>query len=325
MNIMIAFPAPLKKNKFCLETLHFRCVVMKQNESLKGYFYVISSAIIFGLMPLMAKLIYEEGTSPQSLVLLRNALSVPVLLLLSILTENPVRIKPAALPHISFIALVGCCITPLLLFNSFNYIPSGTATVFHFISPVIVVFGEYLFFKKKLRGKDTLSVIFCVIGIMLFYNRHSEINFKGSFFALASGITCAIYVICLSGFKYKEISGFTFSFYIALVSSAVMLPVCLLTNQLALPQSGFGWLLTILFALSLNVGAVVLFQKGTFLIGGGKASVLSALEPVTSVLAGAAVFGEKITAPTAAGTVLVIIASILIASNNMKSKKDAAV
>ncbi len=298
---------------------------MKQSESLKGYFYVISSAIIFGLMPLMAKSIYEEGTNPQSLVFLRNALSVPVLLLLSLLTRNPVRIKPAALPHISFIALTGCCITPLLLFSSYNYIPSGTATVFHFISPVVVVLGEYLFFKNKLSRKDALSVIFCAIGIMLFYNRHGEINFKGSFLALASGVTCAIYVICLSGFKYKEISGFSFSFYIALVSSLVMLPVCLLTNQLSLPQSGFGWLLTILFALSLNVGAVVLFQKGTFLIGGSKAAVLSTLEPVTSVLAGAAVFGEKINAPTVAGTFLVVIAGVLIASNNMKLKKDATV
>ncbi len=292
---------------------------MKQNKSLKGYIYVISSAIIFGLMPLMAKLIYEEGTTPQSLVLLRNALSLPVLLLLSLLSKKPVRIKPAALPYISFIALMGCCITPLLLFNSYNYIPSGTATVFHFISPIVVVFGEYLLFKKKLGTKNALSVIFCVIGIMLFYNRQSEINFKGSFFALASGITCAIYVICLSGFKYKEISGFSFSFYIALVSSAVMLPVCLFTNQLALPQSNLGWLLTILFSLSLNVGAVVLFQKGTFLIGGGKASVLSTLEPVTSVLAGVAVLGEKITAPTAAGTVLVIIASALIAADDVRS------
>ncbi len=292
---------------------------MKNNKLIVGYFFVISSAFIFGLMPLMAKLIYLDGTNPQSLVFLRNILSVPILLLLCALTKKPIKINASALPRISLIALMGCCITPLLLFNSYNHIPSGTATVFHFIYPPVVVLGEYIFLKNKLSIGNTLSVVLCAIGIILFYNPNSKINIEGSVYALVSGVTYAVYIMCLSGFKYKEISGFTFSLYVAMYSSVVMFMVCVLTNQLKLPQSVYGWLLTLLFAISLNVGAVVLFQKGTFLIGGGRASVLSTIEPVTSILAGVIMFNEKINTFTVVGTVLVIVASILIALNDIKA------
>ena len=295
---------------------------MKRSNVLKGYIFVILSAIIFGLMPLMAKLIYAEGTNPQSLVLLRNALSVPFLLIFSVLTKGFTKIRARVFPQISFIALMGCCLTPLLLFNSYNHIPSGTATVFHFIYPAVVVLGEYIIFNNKLSFGHILSVIFCAVGIMLFYNKNSIITFEGSFYALLSGVTYAIYVMCLSSFKHKEISGFTFNLCAALFSTVVMLAVCLLTNQLKLPQSVYGWFLTLLFSLSLNVGAIVLFQKGTFLIGGGRASVLSTLEPVTSILAGAIVFNENINAHTYLGTILVVVASVLIALNDMKSESN---
>ena len=293
---------------------------MKQRKLITGYLFVLFSAFIFGLMPLMAKLIYREGTNPQSLVFLRNIISIPVLLLLSFVTKKPPRINPRALPHISLIALMGCCITPLLLFHSYNHIPSGTATVFHFIYPPVVVLGEYIFFKNKFSLSNLLSVLLCVIGIILFYNPNTTFNIKGSFYALVSGVTYAIYVMCLSEFKYKEISGFTFSLYIAICASVVMLLVCVLTNQLKVPQSAFGWFLTFLFSISLNVGAVVLFQKGTFLIGGGRASILSTIEPVTSILAGVVIFNEKMSAFTITGTILVITASILIALNGIKAQ-----
>ena len=73
-------------------------------------------------------------------------------------------------------------------------------------------------------------------------------------------------------------------------------------------------------ALVINVGAVVAFQIGTFMIGGERASILSTVEPLTGVVIGAAVFQEKITYGTGMGVVLVIFACILIAVTDKKHK-----
>ncbi len=291
---------------------------MEHKQLFKGYIFVILSALIFGLMPLMAKFIYAEGVNSVTLVFLRNLFSVPMLAILALCTGGTIKTDAKTLPKISFIALMGCCITPLLLFSSYNHIPSGTATVFHFIYPAAVVLGEFIFLKNKIRYGHIISVIICVAGIALFYNLGSKINPTGSIYALMSGITYALYVISLSAFKNKKMSPFTFSFYVSTICSLVMLVVCLFTRQLALPVSVIGWLLTILFAFSLNVGAVVFFQRGTFLIGGSRASILSTFEPITSVLAGAVIFHEKMSVFTIIGTILVVTASILIAVFDVK-------
>lgn len=285
-----------------------------KTETLKGYLFVITSAVIYGCMPLMAKFIYAEGVNPLSLVLLRNLLSLPALAILAFAGQRSLKIPVRALPTVSLAALMGCSVTPMLLFYSYQYISSGTATVFHFIYPaVVVLFGMFTVKGKRSLG-NALSLVLCVLGIVLFYEAGSGFHPLGGALALLSGLAYAIYVLVLSAFRYKDrVTGFTFCFYVSVVCSAVMLVACLVSGQLAFPTSLVGWGLCLLFALTLNVGAVFLFQRGTFLIGGDRASVLSTLEPVTSVLVGMAVFHEAVSIRTAIGVVLVLSASLMIA------------
>lgn len=280
---------------------------------IKGYLFIIISAVIFGCMPLMASHIYADGVNSLTLVLLRNLLSMPVLGILALLQHKTLRIPPKALPGLSVISLLGCTLTPLLLFSSYRFIASGTATVFHFIYPAAVVLGSFLFLREKISRGNLLSVLLCVIGICFFYTPGEVLDWRGSVLALVSGITYAAYILLLSHYKRSEISGFLFTFYIVAMAAATMLLVCLVSNQLMLPSSSDIWLLCFFFAVVVNVGAVVLFQRGTFLIGGQRAAVLSTAEPLTSILIGALFLQEAINYRTAIGSFLVIAACILIA------------
>ena len=286
-----------------------------------GYAFIIISAIIFGCNPLLVRLLQNEGLNSISLVLLRNLLSIPVLALLSFRQYGSLRIPTKALPFMAMIAVVGCCITPLLLFSSYSYIASGTATVFHFIYPAVVVLAGILFFRERISTGNLVSVIICVAGICLFYNPGQPLNWKGSVFALLSGVTYAIYILLLSHFPFPKVSGFLFSFYVSIISCIAVLAVSLVSGTLVLPASYLGWVYCFGFSLIINVCAVVMFQQGTFYIGGQKASILSTLEPITSIFAGALVFHEVVGIQTAAGSVLVILASILIALTDLKSKE----
>jgi len=304
---------------------------MNKASVLKGYLYVILSAVLFGTMPLMANLIYDDGVTPLCLVFLRNALSVPMLAVLAYALTGSLKITPKALPSLATLAVMGCCITPMLLFSSYTYIDSGTATVFHFIYPGVVVVAQLAMRKTKFSWGNTLSLLLCIAGIVLFYDPSQKINGTGSAIALLSGVSYALYIMFLSGFKYKEISGFTFSFYIALICTVVMALVCTVSANLTFPVSLKGWVLSLLFAASVNVGAVVLFQRGTFIIGGERASILSTFEPITSVLAGTLILGEVLVPRTVIGTLLVVSASVVIGvcdiinnKNRQKNIREAA-
>lgn len=292
-------------------------------KSFRGYLYAISSAIIYGCMPLMAKQIYAQGVNPETLVFLRNFLAIPVLAVLVGINKNGFTVPVKTIPTISLIAVFGCCLTPVLLFCAYTYIPSGPATVLHFVYPALVVLAGMLFLGRKISRGNIVSVILCVVGIAFFYDSKEPLNWQGSVLALLSGVTFTAYVLMLSGFDKKGLGGFTFSLYIATVSSLVMLAYCLLSGSLSLPVTVKGWLLCTVFAVGVTVGAVVLFQQGTFLIGGEKTSVLSTLEPITSVLLGAIFLHEKLSLGIAAGSVLVVTASILIVLSDVKNN-DAA-
>ena len=104
-----------------------------------------------------------------------------------------------------------------------------------------------------------------------------------------------------------------FGLFAALGASVILLVTCLASGQLALPRTVVGWLLSIIFAAAVNGGAVILFQRGTILIGGQRASVLSTFEPLTSVVVGYLVFSEPIGWQSGIGIILVLGASVLIA------------
>ena len=286
---------------------------MNRKRMLKGFLYVILSAVIYGTMPLMAKHIYSEGVNPLSLVFLRNLLAFPFLAILAKVSGNSLAAKLKDIPTIGIVGLMGCCITPLLLFSSYNYMDTGTATIFHFIYPGVVVLIGFLFLKKKVGAGTIVSLLLCMGGIALFYTPGSPISVAGSVYAFTSGVTYAVYVVLLANFRRKELSGWVLSFYISLICSVVLFCVCIAFGQLSLPVSIKGWGLSLLFALAVNVGALVLFQNGARIIGGEKAAILSTFEPITSVVAGTLFLGEVIGVRTGIGTVMVLVASVLIA------------
>ena len=294
---------------------------MDRNKILKGYVFVIISAVIFGCNALMVTSIYAQGINAISLVFMRSCLSAPILGLLALWKNKSLRIPAAAVPRIGLMGIVGCCATPLLLFSSYRYMESGIATVFHFIYPAVVVVGEILFLKYKVKIGNIISVVLCVLGIAMFFDPSGKLNFVGSTLALVSGITYTIYVLLLSNFRFPSVSGFLLSFYISLVSCIVMLCVCLASGTLTLPASAIGWVSCFLFAMVVNIGAFVLFQEGTLIVGGAQASILSTLEPIVSMILGVFVFGEAVSIRTVFGAALVILASVLIALTGMKNSK----
>lgn len=295
----------------------------KKSKLLKGYIFVILSGVLFGLMPLMTKFIYADGVNALSIVFLRNAISLPLLGILAFLQCGSLKVPPKALPAITAVSLSGCCLTPFLLFLSYNYMASSAATVLHFIYPALVVIGATLFFNQKPRLGTILSVVICLVGICMFYEPGAALNVKGSIIALLSGLAYATYVLLLNEFKYKNISGFLFSFYISLSSTVVLLVICIVSGGLILPATWRGWLFCLLLAIAVNIAAVVFFQKGTFLIGGQRAAILGAVEPLTGVVVGVLFLNEIITPLGWIGSFLVISAGVLLASfDAARAKKE---
>lgn len=285
----------------------------------RGYLFVVCSAIIFGCMPLGAKFIYANGVNPISLAFYRNFLAIPAMYMIVKASGEPMRVSREDFKKLVVLSVLECVLTPTLMYQSYNYISSGTATTLHFIYPAVVILGETVFFKETLHLRQLLCVILCLLGVGMFYAPGGNINIFGSFLAILSGVTYASYITLLFRFHLEHISGFKFSLYLSCICSVIMPFICIPTRSLTLPGNLSCWVACFVFSLVLCISAVVLFRQGTLIIGGQRASILSTFEPITSIFIGILLFGEPFGWRTAVGSLSIICATILIAFFDTKS------
>ena len=281
-----------------------------------GYLCVILGAVLFGCMPLGANILYAQGVTPMSLVLLRNLLSLPILALLGS-RQGGLRISHGALLEASAASFFGCWLAPILLFSSYRYLASGMAAVFHFTYPILVVLSGYLL-REKVKKSALGCALLCSLGILLLFDPHGALDPVGVAFALTSGAAYAAYILVLGHFRHREVSGFRLSFYMSSVCAVCTFLLCLATGQLGLPKTSGGWGAAFLFSLSLSVGAVVLFQVGTFRCGAQRAAILSTFEPITSIFVGILFLDESLTPRILLGSALTLLAGVLITMSKEK-------
>lgn len=291
---------------------------------LKGCAYIILSAIIFGCMPLMAKTIYAQGVNAISLVLLRNVLALPVFYLLLRIKNIKVCPEKGALKRITLLGLYGSVLTPALLFYSYNYISSGTATTLHFVYPVFVLLGCALFFHDKIGWVKGCCVLFCSLGMLCFYTPGEGTQFFGMALAIVSGIAYAAYIVYLDKSGLGKENPFKIGFGMAVICTLMLGSGVMLTGHLTLPKSLFSWILCFCFALAIMVGAVVLFQMGAAIIGPQRAAILSTFEPITGIVIGILVFHEPFGLKTALGSTMIIAAVVLLTAFDRKEARNAS-
>ena len=250
------------------------------NRIFRGYLFVILSAILFGCLPLAANIAYDNGLNSLSLVFYRNLFALPILYLPIRLRGEPLRVSRQEFTNILPLSILGFCITPALLFTSYNYLPAGTSTTFHFIYPAMTILGGVVLVRPKVGWGRVFCVLLCSVGILLFYEPGGALDPFGSAIALASGVTYALYIILLDYFRLESLSRFKLSFYISATCAAVMLVVCLVTGTFRLPGNALCLGVCFLTAFLAGAAANVLFQNGTLIIGGQRASILSTFEPI---------------------------------------------
>lgn len=284
------------------------------NKILKGYLLTITAGILYGFIPAAARLAYAQGINSMSLTFYRNFIAMLILGVVLKIRGEPLAIADRAdRKKVVILGLLCTTVTPLLLFFAYSYIPSGTASTFHFTYPALTILGTALFMHKKIHRSHVVCVLLCTAGLLLFYDPTAKLNLLGAGAALLSGITFAAYIILLDHYALTSISTQKRTFYMAGVATVVLLLVSLITGNFMLPLNLRAVGACLLVALLSTVFATVLFQKGTALIGGPRAAILSTFEPITSVIVGILVFHDPFSVRTILGSVLVIAAAILIA------------
>lgn len=290
----------------------------------KGFASAICSAICYGLMPLLAKAAYAEGANSVSVAFYRFCLSLFPLFIYFVCKKVSLKITLAQFMDILIGTVVGYGSTALLLYLSYNYIPSGMATTIHFGYPAMVVAGSALFCREKQSKARWVCLALCLIGVALFYGGAGAASPVGIVIALVSSVTYAFYIIYLAKSRMKDVPVLVLVFYIHAISTVMMLLVAKPLGGIVFHFSARGWFFLVMTSLAISFVAVPLFQSSVRIIGPQNASLLSTFEPITSLIAGVVAFGESFTARTFVGCVFILSAVALAALDPADRAKKAA-
>ncbi|UYF42892.1 DMT family transporter [Aliarcobacter cryaerophilus] len=278
----------------------------------KGVILAIISAICYGMNPLGALFLYEEGLNVNSVIFYRFIFASILLAIFIIIKKDSFYLK---FKEIILLALLGLLfgISAISLFNSFLYMDAGLASTVLFIYPIFVAIIMALFFKEKNSIITILSIIFAFLGVVLLYESDgANVSNFGIFLVIVSSLCYAIYIVIIN--QYLKMSALKVTFYSMLFCTITILIHSFFDSSLnIMPLVNFNmWFYTIFLALVPTIISLLFLIKAIQLIGSTSASILGALEPLTAVLIGVYVFNEKITFWLVIGIVFILFGVILI-------------
>ena len=188
------------------------------NTRVKGFIYLLLSAVYFGFMPLLVKVICADGSTIVGALFLRFALAIIPLYIYLKVRKVPMELSVEEGKKILCVTVFGYGITALLLYSAYDYMPSGMATVIHFGYPVFVLLGSLIFLRRRVPKLKIVCVGLCMIGIFLSYaGSGGEAKPMGFVFALISGMTYAFYILYLEVGGLQDIPAMKMIFYMNIV------------------------------------------------------------------------------------------------------------
>lgn len=286
---------------------------MKLNRTSEGILLGIISAVFYGLNPLFALPLYEEGMNPDSVLFYRYGFAVVLLAVLLKLQRQSFSLSRKEIVPIAVMGLLFSA-SSLFLYLSFMYMDAGLACTILFVYPILVALIMFLFFHERLSFVGILCILLALTGILLLYRGDGDggVSTTGVILVLFSSLSYAIYIVGVNKSSLKRLHTGKLTLF-ALLFGIIIYVVRLdfLTSLQPIPSVAAG---IRLFSMAFfpTIVSLVCMTAAVHRIGSTVTAVLGALEPVTALVIGVLLFDETITPRITAGVILVIGAVTLI-------------
>lgn len=291
---------------------------MQQKNKLIGVSAALISALMFGISPAIAKLAYEGGSNGMTMTFTRSLMSLPFLFLIARQQKISLRLTKKDLLLVVLVSIFGSFLTTLMLYSSFSYISVGMASVLHYFFPIFVVLVSIVIFKEKTSWWKILALVLGFAGVLTFMGGAAESNLIGLLLAVGSAITYAAMLISVERTALSKFHCVKLTFYTSLIASPVAFIVGLAGNKLNLQMTAEAWLYSFVVSLMVGVIGFTLLNYAIVKIGASSTSVISMAEPLSGVLFGFLILGEKLTPLNWLGCILIMSGVAIISLFSMK-------
>lgn len=291
----------------------------------RGYLYVIGCACSFGLITTLAKLSYNEGATPQTVVFYR-ILSTSILMgVWSLWTRRKGQFREKSNKkiltnlHVTVsIAVTGVCIAVMSLgyLSSVQYIPVSLSVLLFFTFPFWVLIINYLIDREIPKLHKLFAFLLAFLGLALSLGPTWEIlDLLGIILVLSGSVASAGFII--AGTKAALlIPTRDLLFYSNTLAVFLVAAFMFFTDTFSISHTYLGWTGIAAVCILFTIGQLCLFS-GTKHTGSAQASLILNVEPLVSIGAAMLLLGERLAFSQSIG-VAVVITALFIASDAPK-------
>ena len=292
------------------------------NAKAKGYILGSIAAAAYGMNPLFALPLYKAGMDPDSVLFFRYLFAIPLLGIMIKARGRSFKIqRKETFPLIIMGLLVA--LSSLTLFLSYNYMAAGIASTLLFVYPIMVALIMAMVFKEKLALQTIVCMLLALGGIGLLYKSEdgSTLSLIGTLLVFASSLSYAIYIVGINQTSLKNVATLKVTFYVLLFGLSLFVARLLYSGVLNTPDQWYLWANLLALAVFPTAISFLCTTGAIQYIGSTPTAILGALEPVTAIFFGIAVFGESLTVRESFGLVMIIVAvTFVIAGGNITSQ-----
>jgi len=279
-----------------------------------GIVFIVGSALAFGAMAIFARIAYASGIDTVTLLALRFTIAALVLAAIA-------RMRGIPMPgrrDVALLALMGAAGyagQAWTFFTALTMAPAGLVALLLYLYPALVAVLATIFLRERLTPARIAALAVALGGTALTVvptlSGAGRAQPAGIALALAAAMIYATYIV--AGTRVSErVSPWATASIVCAAAGAVFV-VIVASRGAQWPQTAAGWLAIGAIALVSTVAAITLFFAGLARIGATRASTLSTVEPLFTVLLAALILHETIAPIQLVGGALILSAVWMLA------------
>ena len=277
---------------------------MTRDRRVLGIALALVSAASFGVMPVLTKVVYDDGADPVAVLAVRFAIAAVVLQLLARTRPEP-RPTGRTLALLAGLGGIGYVGQALCYFFALERISAGLTSLLLYVYPALVVVLGAVVLRDRPRPFAVGCVVVATLGTALTIGPVAGGQASGVLLGLSAALIYAVYILVSS--QVSGVGAFATAAWVLTASAVVMGALALATGP-RFPSSATAWLALVGVALVGTVVAVTTFFAALALLGPSDTAVVSTVEPVVSIAVAGMVLGERLGALQLAGGVVVLLA-----------------
>ena len=303
-------------------------LINKKKEVIFGIILTITGGILWGISGVCGQFLFQNKEVTASWLVPIRLVTAGLLLSLYYVIRDKgkafdiCRSKRNRTDIIVY-GLAGMMLCQYSYFQTIEWSNAGTATVIQYLGPALIVVWVCFRTKRLPQTKEVLGVILAVTGIFLIATHGNPTSLalsqKALVMGLLSAVSVVVYTIKPAGLQKQFATPLVLAWGM-LIGGAVLMVVFRPWNyQVIFDRETFAAVaFIILFG---TMAGFSMYLTGVKMIGSVKASLVSCVEPVASMVLTAVWMKVSFTTPDLIGTLFVIATIIILAVPTKKRQK----